>query len=95
MYESEESCISCLILHFLNARYTEDPFCGHDVSIDLWSSLLSNITKLNEGLTFGEMKEVSKVKVLVMGGADDMCTERGKGVHEVEARAPWCLQHRE
>ncbi|EER09398.1 conserved hypothetical protein [Perkinsus marinus ATCC 50983] len=66
-------------------KYTEDPFCGHDVSIDLWSSLLSNITKLNEGLTFGEMKEVSKVKVLVMGGADDMCTERGKGVHECAA----------
>ncbi|KAF4654578.1 hypothetical protein FOL46_008676 [Perkinsus olseni] len=66
-------------------RYTEDPLCGHDVSIDFWSSLLSNLSKLTDCRAVFGPKPASRdlVKVLVMGGADDMCTERGKGVDQV------------
>ncbi|KAF4749190.1 hypothetical protein FOZ62_011046, partial [Perkinsus olseni] len=71
-------------------RYTEDPLCGHDVSIDLWSSLLSNLSKLTDCCAVFGPKQASEdlVKVLVMGGVDDMCTERGKGVDQVRRWYP-------
>lgn len=59
-------------------KYVEDPFCGHDMSMGFWTSLIPAMISLKRARTYAAMP--ARLPVCVLAGEHDFCTIDDVGV---------------
>ena len=65
-------------------KYVADPLCGFPISIGMWLDVMGGVYFAADD---GNLTKFSKeMPVHLIGGGDDPCSERGKGVEEINQR---------
>ena len=65
-------------------KYVADPLCGFPISIGMWLDVMSGVSFAADD---GNLSKFNKdMPVHFIGGGDDPCSERGKGVAEIDQR---------
>jgi alpha-beta hydrolase superfamily lysophospholipase len=65
-------------------KYVADPLCGFPISVGMWLDVMAGVTFAADD---GNLSRFRKdMPVHLQAGADDPCSERGKGVEEINQR---------